>query len=42
MFGYKKETRKWHQDPNWDYYSHYSKGWNQRYEDATRYNDRYR
>lgn len=25
MFGYKKETRNWHQDPSWDYYSHYSK-----------------
>ena len=25
MFGYKKDNRNWHADPNWDYYSHYSK-----------------
>jgi hypothetical protein len=24
MFGYKNETRSWHADQNWDYYSHYS------------------
>lgn len=22
LFGYKKEKRDWHEDPNWDYYNH--------------------